>query len=142
MKQQAPRDLDPRISALNVGIEPAGVKPGQSYWRLTAARWENEQEAGGDHTIYVNLLDEGGGRVIGQPIEIKWVGGSLNVVTENKPPNEFPSNFPMYNTLGSYSVSIPGLPSDTVVGLGLGSIEQPDFKVHTNFFLTFQRVTR
>ncbi len=142
VRQQSPRDLDPRLAALNVGIEPAGVKPGQSYWRLVAARWENEQEAGGDHTIYVDLLDEGDGRLIGHPIEIRWVGGSLNITTENKPPNEYPSNFPMYNTLGSYAVSVPGLPSDTVVGLGLGSIDQPNFKVHTNFFLTFKRITR
>jgi CRP-like cAMP-binding protein len=142
LRQQPARNLDPRLDALGVGIEPAGVKSGQAYWRLVAARWENEAEAGGDHTIYVNLLDEGGGKIIGHPIEIHWVGGSLNIVTENKPPNEFSSNFPMYNTLGSYRVKIPGLPSDAVVGLGLGSIDQPEFKVHTNFFLTFQRTIR
>ncbi len=79
------------------------------------------------------------GRVLAKVMEEQ---SGWNIVTENKPPNEFASNFPMYNTLGSYAVSIPGLPSDTVVGLGLGSIEQPDFKVHTNFFLTFKRVTR
>jgi CRP-like cAMP-binding protein len=139
---QPPRDLDPRLSSLNVGIQPAGVRPGQSYWRLVAARWENESQAGGGHSIFIDLLDENGSKLIGQPVEIRWVGGGLSVFTEQKPPNEFSSNFPMYNTLGSYSVSIPGLPSDVVVGLGLGSIEQPDFKVHTNFFLTFKRVTR
>jgi hypothetical protein len=48
----------------------------------------------------------------------------------------------MYNTLGSYSVKIPGLPSDTIQGLGLGTADQPAFTVHTNFFLTFKRVTR
>jgi hypothetical protein len=49
----------------------------------------------------------------------------------------------MYNTLGSYAVSIGGgLPSDRIVGLGMGTPEQPDFAVHTSFFLTFQRVTR
>ncbi len=52
------------------------------------------------------------------------------------------ANFPMYATLGSYSVSVPGLPSDTVVGLGMGTIEQPNFTIHTNFFLTFQKVTK
>jgi hypothetical protein len=125
-----------------VNVQPAGVRPGQSYWRLTAARWENEAQAGGGHSIFVDVLDENGGKMVGQPVEIRWVGGGLTVKTEDKPANEFGANFPMYNTLGSYAVSIPGLPSDTVVGLGLGTIEQPDFKVHTNFFLTFQRVTR
>ena len=139
---QPPRDLDPRLSSLNVGVQPAGVRPGQSYWRLVAARWENESQAGGGHSIFIDLLDEGGNKLIGHPVEIRWVGGGLSVFTEQKPPNEPSSNFPMYNTLGSYSVSVPGLPSDVVVGLGLGSIEQPRFKVHTNFFLTFKRVTR
>lgn len=141
-RKQPPRNLDPRLSSLNVVIEPAGVKPGQSYWRLVDARWENEAEAGGGHSIFVDVIDEGGGRVVGQPVDIRWAGGSLTVLTEDKPQPEYATNFPMYNTLGSYSVSIPGLPSDAVVGLGLGTAEQPDYKVHTNFFLIFQRVKR
>jgi CRP-like cAMP-binding protein len=141
-RPQPPRDLDSRLSALNVNVQPAGVRPGQSYWRLIAARWENEVQAGGGHSIFVDVLDENGGKVVGQPIEIRWVGGGLTVFSEEKPATEYAANFPMYNTLGSYAVSIPGLPSDLVVGMGLGTIEQPNFKVHTNFFLTFQRVTR
>jgi hypothetical protein len=130
------------LSALNVVIEPAGVRPGQAYWRVTEVRWENEAEAAGDHTIYIQVLNEGGGRVIGQPVELRWSTGSLTVMTEDKPPNEYPANFPMYNTLGSYAVSVPGLPSDVVVGLGLGTPEDSWRTVHTNFFLTFQRITR
>ncbi len=141
-RPQPPRDLDPRLSSLNVAIQPVGVRPGQSYWRLVAVRWENEQQAGGGHSIFVDVLDESASKIVGQPIEIRWVGGGLTVFTEQKPLNEYAANFPMYNTLGSYSVSIAGLPSDLIVGLGLGTAEQPGFKVHTNFFLTFQRVTR
>jgi hypothetical protein len=141
-RTQPPRSLDPRLGALKVGVEPAGVRPGQSYWRLIEARWENEAEAGGGHSIFVDVLDEGGNKIIGQAIEIQWVGGGLTVITEEKPANEYAANFPMYNTLGSYMVSIAGLPSDVVVGLGLGTPDAPDFKVHTNFFLKFQRVTR
>jgi CRP-like cAMP-binding protein len=142
VSQQPPRQLDPRLPSLGVVVEPVGVKPGQFYWRLVEARWQNEAEAGGDHTIYVELKDEHGNRVVGHPVEIRWVGGSLNVVTEDKPPPVYASNFPMYNTLGSYAVKIPGLPSDTIVGLGLGTAEQPAFTVHTNFFLTFKKVKR
>jgi hypothetical protein len=141
-KPQPPRDLDPRLGSLNVSVQPAGVRPGQSYWRLIAARWENEAQSGGGHSIFVDLLDEGGAKIIGHPVEIRWAGGGLTVSTEPKPPNEPSSNFPMYNTLGSYAVSIPGLPSDVIVGLGLGTAEQPAFTIHTNFFLTFKRVTR
>jgi CRP-like cAMP-binding protein len=139
---QPARNLDSRLAALNVNVEPAGVPPGQSYWRLVAGRWENEAEAGGGHSIFIDVLDEGGNKLVGVPIEIRWVGGGLTVFTEEKPANEYWANFPMYNTLGSYSVGVAGLPSDRIVGLGLGTVDQPQFKVHTNFFLTFQRVRR
>jgi CRP-like cAMP-binding protein len=141
-KPQPARELDPRLPSLGVGVEPAGVRQGQSYWRLILVRWANEAEAGGGHSIFINVLDENGSRLLRQPVEIQWVGGGLTVQTEDKPPPEFSANFPMYNTLGSYAVSVAGLPSDRVVGLGLGTAEQPAFTIHTNFFLTFQRVTR
>jgi hypothetical protein len=139
---QVPRLLDPRLPSLNVVVQPAGVRPGQSYWRLVEARWQNEEEARGDHTIYVDVLDEGGSRILRAPIEIRWPGASITIFTEEKPANEYPANFPMYNKLGSYTVSLPGLPSDAIVGMGLGTAEQPAFTIHTNFLLTFQRTTR
>jgi len=141
-KPQPPRDLDPRLGSLGVILQPAGVRPGQQYWRLVKAVWHDESQSGNDHTIYVELLDEGGSRLVGHPIEIRWQGGSLVLTTEDKPPNEYPANFPMYNTLGSYQVKVSGPPSDTLVGLGMGTADQPDFTIHTNFLLTFQRVTR
>jgi len=138
---QIPRNLDPRLDSLGVVVQPAGVRPGQSYWRLVEALWQNEEEAQGDHTIYIDVLDENGDRIIGAPIEIRWVGASVTIYTEDKPPIEYPANFPMYNTLGSYTVSLPGLPSDAIQGLGLGTPEQPAFTIHTNFRLTFRRTT-
>jgi len=142
VRQQPPRNLDPRLVALNVVLQPAGVKPGQYYWRLIEARWQNEAEAAGDHTIYVEVLDENGSRIVGHPVELWWQSGSLSVLTEDKPPPVYAANFPMYNTLGSYSVKVPGLPSDIITGLGLGTPEQPAFTIHTNFFLTFKKVKR
>jgi CRP-like cAMP-binding protein len=141
-KNQPARDLDSRLAALNVGIQPANVQPGQSYWRLVKAYWQNKEESGNDHTIYVEVLDENGTRIVGQPVEIQWQDGSLVVTTEDKPPYEYPANFPMYGTLGSYLVRIGGLPSDAIVGLGMGTPERPDFTIHTNFLLTFRRVKR
>jgi hypothetical protein len=140
---QPQRNLDSRLAALNVVVEPVGVRANQSYWRLIEARWQNEAEAQGGHSIFVEVLDENGARVINQPVQIQWQSGNLIVPTEDKPPTEYPANFPMYNTLGSYAVSIGGgLPSDRIVGLGLGTPEQPAFTIHTNFLLKFQRVTR
>jgi CRP-like cAMP-binding protein len=141
-RPQPARDLDPRLGALGVNVQPAGVQPGQSYWRLVAARWEDEGQAGGRHSIYVNVLDEKGNRIIGQPVEIRWESGGFAIPTEDKPLNEYSVNFGMYNTLGSYSIKVSGLPSDTMVGMGLGTAEQPNFTIHTCFLLTFQRVTR
>jgi hypothetical protein len=141
-KPQPQRDLDPRLGALNVAIADANAQPGQSYWRLVRAYWQNKEESGNDHTIYIEVLDENGGRIIGQPVEIRWQDGSLTVFTEDKPAPEYPANFPMYGTLGSYQVSIPGLPSDRIIGLGMGTPERPAFTIHTNFLLTFQRVKR
>jgi hypothetical protein len=47
----------------------------------------------------------------------------------------------MYHTLGSYSARVGGgQPSDRVVGMGLGTPEQPDFTIHTCFYLTFKWV--
>jgi CRP-like cAMP-binding protein len=139
---QPPRRWDPRLDALGVNVQPTGVKAGQFYWRLVEARWENEAEAGGGHSIFVEVLDENGNRVVGQPVEIRWATGSLPLTIEDKPYPEYGTNFAMYNTLGSYSVRVGGLPSDVMVGLGLGTAEQPAFTVHTNFYLIFQKVKR
>jgi hypothetical protein len=48
----------------------------------------------------------------------------------------------MYNTLGSYAVSVGGAPSDRIVGLGLGTAEAPNFTIHTSFYLTFRLAYR
>jgi len=137
-----PRQVDPRIPALGVTVvEPQNLKAGQQYWRLTELRWQDGNESGNDHTIYIEVKDQAGQRIVGQPIEVRWSSGSLTIFVEDKPAPVYGGNFPMYNTLGSYSVTIPGLPSDTVVGMGMGTIEQPNFTIHTNFFLTFQKVT-
>lgn len=125
-----------------MGIVDANVQPGQSFWRLVKVYWQNKEESGNDHTIYINVLDEHGNRMVGQPVEIRWQSGNLIVHTEDKPMPEYGANFPMYGTLGSYSVNIGGLPSDTIQGLGMGTPEQPAFTIHTNFLLTFQRVKR
>jgi CRP-like cAMP-binding protein len=138
---QAPRELDHRLPSLNVHVsEPPGLRPGQFYWRLLNVRWQSGEESGNDHTIYVEVLDENGVRVVGQPVDIKWAGGNQQVLIEDKPAPVYGANFPMYGTLGSYTVSIPGLPSDAVVGMGMGTPEQPAFTIHTNFFLTFKKV--
>jgi CRP-like cAMP-binding protein len=134
------RVWDSRLDALGVRVADAGVGSGQPYWRLIEARWEDEAQAGGKHHIYVEVLDETGQRVTGQPVTIFWGDGSDTVNTENKPAPEFASNYPMYKAGNSYNVKVEGLPSDVIEGLGLGTPgDHRFFTIHTNFLLTFQK---
>jgi len=141
-KKHAPRDLDARLGPMNVQIvDAAGLQPGQKYWRLVKVYWQSKEESGNDHTIYIEVVDDNGARVLGQAVEIRWQEGMDTVFVEDKAPPVYGANYPMYGTLGSYTVSIPGLPSDKIVGLGMGTAEQPAFTIHTNFFLTFQKTS-
>jgi hypothetical protein len=137
-----PRSLDSRLEQLGVRVEPAFVGTGQPYWRLVKARWTDEGESAGKHSIYVEVLDVHGQRSTGQPVIVQWTDGNVVLTVEDVPPPDWGVNFPMYNTLGSYAVSVGGAPSDRLVGLGLGTVEAPDFTIHTSFYLTFRLVYR
>mgnify|MGYP001821045601 FL=1 len=136
------RSLDGRLTLLGVHVEPVSVSQGQPYWRLVKARWTDEQESRGKHSIYVEVLDADGSRALGQRVVVEWASGSASLVVKDSPPPESGVNFPMYNTLGSYAVRVLGYPSDRVGGLGLGTIEAPNFTVHTCFYLTFRLAYR
>ena len=137
-----PRTLDPRLAELGVRIEPAFVGAGQPYWRLVNARWTDERESSGKHSVYVEVLDVHDQRSVGQPVIVQWTEGNVVLPVEDVPPPDWGVNFPMYNTLGSYAVSVGGAPSDRVVGLGLGTAEAPNFTIHTSFYLTFRLAYR
>jgi CRP-like cAMP-binding protein len=142
-RPQPPRDLDGRLGPMGVQLQEAQCQAGLTYWRLVKVIWQDQFESGNDHTIYVEVLDENGNRIVGQPVEVRWSDGSQTVLTEDKPPCDYPANFPMFATLGSYAVRVGGdLPSDTLVGMGMGTAEHRHVNFHTNFLLTFQRVKR
>jgi len=136
------RTLDGRLSLLGVRVEPASVSQGQPYWRLVDAYWTDEGESGGKHSIYIEVLDAGGNRALGQQVVVEWRDGSAILVAKDMPPPEYSVNFPMYSALGSYAVRVLGYPSDRICGLGLGTIEAPNFTIHTCFYLTFQMAYR
>lgn len=137
-----PRSLDSRLAGLGVRVEPAGVGAGQPYWRLVEARWADERQSAGKHTIYVEVLNQHGQRAVGQPVIVQWANGNVILAVENRPPPDWGVNFAMYNCLGSYAVSVGGAPSDRIVGLGMGTAEAPDFTIHTSFYLTFRLAYR
>ena len=134
-----PRAWDGRLSQLGMNVADAAVSSGQPYWRLIEAKWENKEEAGGRHHIFVEVLDEGGNRIVGAPITIFWGGGSASGATEDKSPPDYAYNYPMYRAGNSYNAKIEGLPSDVMQGMGLGTPEEPAFDIHTNVKLIFQR---
>lgn len=137
-----PRVIDPRLAPMGVRVEPAFVAEGQPYWRLVKARWTNEAESAGKHSVYVNVLNAKGNRVIGQPVVFQWADGNVVLPTQDRPICDWGVDFAMYNTLGSYSIRISGAPSDKVVGMGLGTADAPSFTIHTCFYLTYRLVYR
>ncbi len=139
---QPARAWDPRLDQLSVNVTEAAVGSGQPYWRLIDARWANEAEAGGKHHIYVEVLDENGNRITGQPVTVSWPEGVVTGVTEDKRPPDYAYNFQMYSAGPAYSVKVDGLPSDQLHGAGLGSIDQRAWGIHVSYYLTYQRATK
>jgi hypothetical protein len=127
---------------LGVRVEPVGIREGQTFWRLVDARWADEKESAGKHSIYIEVLDLQGRRAVGQTVVVQWADGSVALPVVDRPAPDWGVDFGMYNCLGSYSVTIGGAPSDRVVGLGLGTPQTPNFTVHTSFYLVFRRAIR
>ncbi len=139
---EPPRNLDPRLGQLGVSIEPANVPSGQPYWRVIEVLWQDEQQAAGRHSVFVEVLDENGNRIVGQPVVFAWADGKTVSPTENKPPPEYAVNFPMYAAGQAYSIWVEGLPSDKVRGLGLGDLEERWRTIHVVYLIKFQKVVK
>src|SRR5581483_1238727 len=60
--------LDPRLAALNVRVEYANVKPGEAYWKLIRAEYQDASQAGGNHHMIYALLDDKGKPVLVQRV--------------------------------------------------------------------------
>jgi len=140
------RIWDPRLTQRGAALIPAAVQPGQGYWRLVKGVWyaENEPPFAGQHHIFVDTLGTDGQRRTNVPIQITSLDGQqifATLLTEAKPGELYAANFPMYVVAPAYrAVPADGNPADAVTGMGLGSIELPDWKVHTSYGLTWQWV--
>ncbi|MDP3046082.1 MAG: hypothetical protein Q8O07_01205, partial [Chloroflexota bacterium] len=139
---------DWRLTFLNIRLTPAS---GSHYWRVTKGLFQDWNEGGGGHAIFVDVLREDGqrvalseGTIIGT---VTWPGGSTPLTWGAKPPNEYPVNFAMYGGLGSYTIwlTLDGLSSDQVAGMGLvatdseGNLLPQPGRVHVNYLITFRR---
>lgn len=125
---------DPRLDDLGIKLKPGQPKDGVVF-RLVSAKYQDDSQSSGMHHVFVEVLDEQGKRIVGQPVVMAWADGKNVLVTENKPTPEFAANAPMYGPMdkGTYSVYVDGAPSDEISGLGLPGNH------HVNYLLTFQR---
>jgi murein DD-endopeptidase MepM/ murein hydrolase activator NlpD len=115
---------------------------------VTVGRWFDEHEAQGRTNIFVRLLDAEGKLAVGVPVTQFWSSGSATRQTERKADPwlaaqglgaDYSLDWPMYEVAPSYGIRIEGdYRGDVVNGCGLGSIEQPDYKIHTAYFFEWQ----
>ncbi|MEW5957410.1 MAG: hypothetical protein AB1801_06785, partial [Chloroflexota bacterium] len=112
---------DARLDALGVKVNRAQVVAGQPVFRLVSALYRDETESGGLHHIYVEVLDEHGQRIVGQPLIQAWRDGQVTFYTEKKYAPEYGANVPIYGVQGedNYRVYVEDAASDVVEGLGL-----------------------
>jgi hypothetical protein len=68
-------EWDSRLTAMRVSIAPVvGLAPGQSYWKIVSAQYEDEKQSGGDHTFYYTVLDQSGAPIQGVQIQMDFQG--------------------------------------------------------------------
>lgn len=145
------------------GLGPIGWCPAEevdgAYLKLVAARFETDQvppyapcvvdpwavdathdqygacASGGNHNVYVEILDEAGQRVVGA-FDLWWPDGATRIEDQDKPPSEFPMNGALWGG-GQYGVTpiYEDLPAESVTNLRM------PLNHHVNFLLTFQVAT-
>lgn len=149
---------------------PAQVNPGQQYWHLKYARYcdwapnDNFETcpgfpAGGmGHSIYIMTVDEAGNCITTEVNDILNDGSKHPLTPDMLKKIEFPWNPYGFKCDQDYekemygegnSISVPGLPSDTITELQLcaksppaGHNPPPCGRAHVRYFLIFQRATR
>lgn len=125
------RDWDERLTQRGVTIETPIVAPGQSFWRVVAARWYDESESQGRHHIYVEAMD-------GMPFRVEWPSGNSVGFTNGRAGFDA-GNFPMSKSLNEFNVRMDEGRSETVRGIGMGA--NGNSGIHTSTGVVYQLVT-
>ena len=140
------RVWDPRLTQRGTTLIPATVQPGQGYWRLIKGVWyaENEPPFQGQHHIFVDMLDAAGLRQVGVPVQITSLDAGeifATLITAAQPGKLYAADFPMFHVAPAYRAApADGNPADVVTGMGLGSIELPNWNIHTSYGFVWQWV--
>ena len=132
-----------RLKLTSVVIDPRSywvtVVPTQatSGYRLTGYVYEDETQSGGNHNLYVTVVDKNGAPLSGVMVHQAWPDGDVA-----QPALGGVTNFGLYggpfypdqNQTGAYYCYIEGKNhSDIVTGMGL------PVNRHVNYILTFQQ---
>lgn len=131
--------LDPRLAALNIRVEYAQIKPGEAYWRLVRAEYQDPTQSSGNHHMLYSLLDDKGKPVLVQRVFQGFMDIQADSFTDAFGRAKIPmwENFnPELGETGPYSAWVAGLPSDKVMGLGMPN------GMSVNFVLTWQKSVR
>lgn len=131
-------DLVNDASAYGVTIVPVEAAPGAAYWRVIRVHHLTPDENHGNHNIYLDALDEAGGRAFGAQARVTWPDGEQTLTIE-KPLNEPGANFPMWKWQ-ICAVEMLGLPSDRVENLHTGHPDEPPGLGNTLFHHSFEAV--
>jgi PKD repeat protein len=151
---------DDRLTRLGVTLVPARVTPGQGYWRLVKAAYEDDgevlpgpcncSESGGNHHVFYKVLRADGTPIENQKCVADWPNpaptSTADVYTKGADPlDDYWGNFPLVGhpswcpyyldgqgPRGIYGASVAGAPSDKVWGMDLPCSH------HVNFRFTWQ----
>ncbi len=124
----------PRLES--VRLVKANVSSGQKFWRAVSVKFEDVNESGNDHTIYVKVVDENGKRVDGKKAHMTTDGG-LSEYPEEKPAGDMCNcnfNYPMFGDGYGFTIE-DQFPSDSVAGMRM------PLNRHVNYRVTFQLTT-
>ena len=113
--------------------------------RVIGVRHLSADENGGNHHIYVDVLDEDGNRRVGAKLEILTEFGYRTQAVIDKPANEPGTNFPMWDwgRTSVYTVNADNVPSDMVSGLHYKHNDEGDGTTwgHHSFYVCFMRMS-
>lgn len=135
---------DTNLDKLGIEVVRTCAQPGEQFWQLIEARWLDPAESNGYHHVFVDAVDEEMQRVLQPPTSfvMRWPTDECKRYIKGRgEPFGHGEHCPMYATGRAYDVTIQGLPSDIVRGLGLGSPEQRDWRILGSYHLVFQRKT-
>lgn len=167
----APDYWDPRLNLFCqlqlVDVSPQ-VAAGQGYWRLSRAEFQDEQQSGGNHHIYVRAQNASGQGIVDQKFFVSYPYNSLTInesicvqsgspgwtcaLTKAAGIDDYFGNFPMYaacppgacggayNAFISETSSPAGLigKSDKLIGMWMHNPNGTGCAAHVNFRLTFK----